>query len=208
MSEYFEAADVKKNNQYRDGYRLVMKWILVMALMSVLFTALLSYLSLFRKPPAYYATTTSGEVVPLHALSEPVVTSKYILQWASLATRDVLNIGFANYQQQFEQAKPYFTSKGWEQFQEALTSSKLLQTIEDQHVDMSAVVSGAPVILGQAVVHGRFTWRIKLPVLITFTSASSQTKQSLYVTMDVQRVPVLDAEKGIQISNFTTEYTS
>jgi intracellular multiplication protein IcmL len=141
-------------------------------------------------------------VTPLHSLSEPVLTSQYILEWASLAARKAFNLDFVHYEDQLAEAKPYFTPDGWDKFEAALKSSGLLESVTGKKLVMSAIVSGTPVVLNRAVIHGRFTWTMQLPVLVSFTSSSENRKEPLIITMNVQRVPSLEAPQGIQISDF------
>ena len=74
--------------------------------------------------------------------------------------------------------------------------------IVDKKLESSAIVYGPPVILNSMVLSGRFTWRVQLPMLVTFTSANQQTQQRYMITMDIQRVPVVSVPKGIQIKSF------
>lgn len=203
MSSEQQDLQFRRNNFYRDAYRITLAWIVFMAILAVVLTLALAYQNIMRKVPAYYATTTSGLTIPLQPLSEPVITNHYILQWASLATRTALNLDFAHYESQLKAARPYFTADGWSSFNNALKAAGLLQTVTGQKVVMSVIVSGAAVILNRAVFHGRFMWRIQMPILVTFESASQKSQLDLIVTMTVERVPVLDAAKGIQITNFS-----
>ena len=57
-------------------------------------------------------------------------------------------------------------------------------------------------IINSFVLYGRHNWVIQLPMLVSFESASEHRRVHVLVTMRVQRVPVLDSEKGIQISDF------
>ncbi len=203
MSEEAQQLEFENNNLYRDRYQRTLGWLLTMAIACVVLVVTLTYMSVNGKQSDYYATTTKGAVIPLHPLSEPVITNQYLVQWASLATRKAFNLDDVHYQAQLKRAEPYFTPTGWKKFLSALNSSGLLGAVKSKKLMMSTVVSGPPVILNRAVVHGRFTWRIQLPLLVTFTSASEKTKSKLMVTMNVQRVPVLSAAKGIAISDFS-----
>lgn len=197
--------EIEKNHFYRDQYRQTLSWLSFMVLICVGLTAILGYLCLEQKKPSYYATTASGLIIPMHTLSEPIITNDYLLQWASLATRKAFNLDFVHYQNQMEQAKVYFTPGGWQQFLVALEKSKLLKTVQDKKLIMNAVVSNTPVVLNHDILHGRYTWRIQIPFLITFSSASEETKLNILVTANVQRISVLDSAQGIQISDFVTE---
>ncbi len=203
MSVEAQQQEFRKNQSYRDQYRVALKWLVMMTVIAIGLTATLVYLNVAQKPAKAYATTTSGVIVPLHALNEPVVTNKYILQWASLATRYAFNLSFVGYQQQLQNAQQYFTTDGWSKFMAALKAGKLIQTIESEHVNMSAVVSGTPVILNQWVAGGRYHWRVQFPLLVTFTSASENKQLNLIVTMNIQRVSTLSDAQGVQINDFS-----
>ena len=196
------ASQYEKNSLYRDHYRMALGGTIFLALLCVCLTALFVLMTITQPQPKYYATTTTGEVIPLQSLSEPVVTNTYLLQWASLATRAAYNLDFINYKNQLQAARPYFTSDGFQKLQEAFTSSGLLDTLVQKKLIMTAIVSGDPVITSNFVLYGRHNWTIQLPLLVSFESASEHRRVHVMVTMRVQRVPVLDSEKGIQISDF------
>ena len=202
MSKEAQELRSRKNLLYRDHYRRTIKGIVSMSILSIILTLVFIGLMVSEQQPKYFATTTAGEVIPMHPLSEPVITNSYLLQWASLATRASFNMNWVSFQADLNKAKADFTPGGWDKFMGAMKSSGLLSTVQDKKLEMSAIVSGPPVILITSVIHGRFTWRVQLPVLVTFTSAS-QTKESHWmVTMNIQRISTLDAYKGIQISDF------
>jgi len=205
MSKAKHELEAQKNILYRDHYRRTIKGIVAMSVITIALTAVLVVLMVTREQPKYFATMTTGRVVPMHSLSQPVITNKYLLQWASLATRTAFNIDWVHYDTQLQTAKSDFTSSGWSQFMSAMNSSGLLTTVKDKKLQMTAVVSGTPVIINTGVVHGRFTWRVQLPVLVTFNSASMSRESHWMVTMNIQRISTLDAYKGIQISDFKAE---
>jgi intracellular multiplication protein IcmL len=190
---------------YRNSYRKALGAAVLLSTSASVLAAILVMMSWREPQPTYFATTTNGVVTPLYSLSEPVLTSQFILEWASLAARKAFNLDFVHYADQLNEAKPYFTSDGWEKFQGALKSSGMLDTVTDKKVVMSAIVSGTPVVLSRAVVHGRFTWTIQLPVLVSFSSTSEKRKMQMIITMNVQRVPTLDASQGVQISDFAAQ---
>lgn len=206
MAKFSDKYAPERNLLYRDHYRRTVKSIIAMVVTALVMGVILAGLIIETPQPKYYATTTAGQVVPMHSLSEPVITNDYLLQWASLATRTAFNINFVNPQKSLDKAKVDFTSDGWSKFMDAMNSSGLLDTVEGKKLEMSAIVSGAPVILSTAVIHGRFTWRVQLPILVTFTSASQTMQSHWLVTMNIQRISTLDAYKGIQINDFVAQH--
>ncbi|MCH9644787.1 MAG: type IVB secretion system apparatus protein IcmL/DotI [Gammaproteobacteria bacterium] len=205
MSVQQSQYDVNDRTLYRDHYRSTVKWLGVFGMLAVALALILGYMSVTREQPSYYASTTTGEVIPLHSLSEPVITQQHMLMWSSLAVRAAYNLDFANYKQQLDSAEQYFTPAGFDKFQQALKDDDVLSTLIDQKLDMSAVVTDTPVVLNTAILNGRYTWRVQMPVLVTFTSASETRKLHMTVTMNVQRVPSLSAPSGIQVSDFLSQ---
>ncbi|AAO91126.1 type IVB secretion system apparatus protein IcmL.2 [Coxiella burnetii] len=198
-----EQLALQKNNLYRDNYRRVMAFLLASVVITVSLLAVLSYQIITTPKPAYYATTTTGRVIPLQSLDMPVVTNTYLLQWAALATRAVYNLDFENYTKQLDNASSYFTPTGWESLTNAMKSSGAIDSLKNNKLFMAGIVNGPAVILDQEVVHGRYSWRVQLPLLVTYTSASIQQKAHFIITMDIIRVPVIDAAKSIQINRFS-----
>ena len=203
MNENVEQLALQKNNLYRDNYRRVMVCLITLIFIGLGLLGILSYQIISTPKPKYYATTTTGRVVPLQSLEMPVVTNIYLLQWASLAARTSYNLNFLAYPKQLKAASAYFTDTGWQSLMAAMKKSGVIDSLKSNKLFMAAVVDGPAVILAEEIVHGRYTWRVQLPLLVTYTSASEQRKSNFIITMDIMRVPVIDAAKSIQINRFS-----
>ncbi|MCH9770502.1 MAG: type IVB secretion system apparatus protein IcmL/DotI [Gammaproteobacteria bacterium] len=205
MNDTVQQLALEKNHLYRDQYRRVLRWNMLLVVIALALTGILIFMNVTARQSRYYASTVNGYVIPLHSLSEPVITPKVLMQWGEVAARTAYNFDFAHYQTELQQAKPYFTPDAWKQFNKALHSSGLLDQVIKNKLVMNSVVSGPPVILSQGKVHGAYTWTLQMPILLTFTSANENTQGHLIVTMTISRVPVLAAPKGIQISDFEVQ---
>lgn len=203
MTDVTQELEYENNNLYRDHYRVALGGVLVMALLSVCLMGLFVWVSIDQQPAKYYATTTTGLIIPMRSLSEPVVRKPYLMQWASIVTRATYNLDALNYQQELDNVKPYFTAGGFDKFEGALKSSGLLQKIIDKRLRMSAIVSGDPVIIREFTMYGRYNWVVQLPLLVSLESASQHVRLHLMATMRIQRVPVLSSKEGIQISDYS-----
>lgn len=202
MKSMIDKIEQQKNHEYRDSFRWVLTALIAMLMVSVILIGSIIYKAVFPGEEKFYATMTTGQVVPLSPLDEPVVTNKYILEWSTRATRTALNLDFVNYSKQLQSASEYFTSSGWSAFSGALDKSGLLEAVKSQKLMMSAVVPKSPIIRFNGVISGRHIWRISMPVLVTFGSASDQRQRQMDVTMIISRVPALDTPEGIQITDF------
>ena len=77
-----------------------------------------------------------------------------------------------------------------------------MEAVKAKKLIVSAVATRAPVILQKGILNGRFAWRVQMPVLVTYQSASEFTQQSNVVTMLISRVSTLNSPRGIGISQF------
>jgi intracellular multiplication protein IcmL len=202
MKSMTNKLEQQKNFEYRDSFRWVLTALIVLLMVGGILAVCVIYKAIFPGQQRYYASMTSGEIIPLPSLSEPIVTNTYILDWASTATRAAFNLDFLNYQKQLDKASVNFTSSGWRAFSKALDDSKLLATVQDKKLMMDSVVSGQPIIRFQGVLNGRYIWRIQMPILISYGSASEQQQKAMSIMMIVSRVPVLDTATGLQITDF------
>lgn len=198
-----EQASLQRNEFYRDNYRRVLALLLLLSAIGLVCVGLLAFVDYQRPLPKYYATLSNGRVVPMQSLTEPMVTSAYIMEWASLAVRAAYNLDFVNYQAQLQKASAYFTPSGWSAFTNALTASGVISSLQSNKLIMTSVVTSAPIVLDRSIISGHYSWHMQVPLLVTYSSASENRKQSLVVTLTIMRVSTLDTEQGIQINSFS-----
>ncbi|MDQ2993505.1 MAG: type IVB secretion system apparatus protein IcmL/DotI [Pseudomonadota bacterium] len=152
--------------------------------------------------PLYYEHRADGTVNPIYALDVPMVAIPALLQWANQAAIESYTFGFDNYVESLEGAKQYFTPNGWDDFQAALEKSQLLSTVIDKKLKVSAVTTGAPVIISQGFIFGIYQWRVQMPLLVTYESASEKKQSKMLVTLVIARVSTRDVLKGIAVTQF------
>jgi len=164
--------------------------------------AALIYLTWTESAPKYYASTTTGNVIPIQSLSSPMVTLPLVEKWAAMVARSAYSLNFLTYEKQLAGAKQYFTPDGWASFESAINSSGYLDTVKSAKLDVSTVVNGPVVPVSRYIDHGRYTWVVQMPVLVLYTSASTNVQRQFYVTLTIKRVPELDVARGISVTKF------
>lgn len=191
-----------RNNFYRDSYRklIVLLFIFVIAILGLVGGIVV--LVYERPTPTYFATTDSGRIIALIPLNQPNLSDRSVLQWASTAVVSIFTYNFVNYRQAFQDNKQYFTDPGWRSFLNAVQQSKDLSTVQDKKLVVSAVLSSAPIVTNEYVLNGRYTWKLQLPVMVTYQSLSEDFHDNFVVAMTVQRVSTLDNISGVGISSF------
>lgn len=207
MSEEVMAEDaltkvVLRNNFYRDGQRKMVLILLLAMVANFIIAGLLVYIITHPPKPVYFATSINGRITPLVPLNAPNQSDSAVLQWANQAAIAAFSYNFVNYRSELQAASGFFTAQGWDQFLSALQDSNNLDAVKVKKLVVSAVATSAPIFLQKGVLNGRYAWRIQMPLLVTYQSASEFSQQNLTVTMLVTRVDTLNSPRGIGISQF------
>jgi intracellular multiplication protein IcmL len=197
-----------RKNFYRDSYRRVVTALLVMIVLCLILAITVYYLATHRPEPRYFATSTDGRITPIYPLTAPMVSDSALLQWANQAAIAAYTYNFQTWRKELQDASEYFTPDGWRDFEAQLQSSRNLETVLTKKLVVTAVATGAPVVLDRGVINGHYSWKVQIPILATYESASTTIQQPLLVTMLITRVSTLNVPKGIAIAQFVASTTS
>jgi len=194
---------VLRNEFYKDGVHRLYIALIVSILLNVF--AIFSLFYIYTNPPSpvYFPTSSSGRITPLIPLDQPNMTDTEILQWANLAIIAANSFNYVNYRSELQAASEFFTAEGWDSFISAIKSSNNLQAVISNKFVVSAMATQAPTIIERGVYNGRYSWRIRMPILVTY---QSQTIASIpvVVNMLITRVSTLNSPKGIGIAQFVS----
>ena len=202
MAEPAYRAVALRNEFYRDSYRRVMIALMLSLLINFGLGALLFYMISNPPTPKYFATSINGRITPLFPLAKPNQSDSAVLQWANQAAVAAYTYNFVNYRSELQAASIFFTPKGWRQFLRSIKASRNLEAVKAKKLVVSAVATQAPVILEKRLLNGRYTWRVQMPMTVTFQSASERRQENYIVTMLITRISTLNSPRGIGISQF------
>ncbi len=191
-----------RNEFYRDGQRKTMVGLLISILVNFILASLVIYYLTHPPAPVYFATSISGRITPLFPLNQPNQSDSAVLQWANQAAIAAFTYNFVNYRDELQSSSGFFTAEGWTQFLNALQQSNNLDAVKAKKLIVSAVATKAPIILQKGLLNGVFSWRVQMPILVTYQSASEFSQQNNVVTMLIIRVSTLNSPRGIGISQF------
>lgn len=202
MAEDALVAVTLRNSFYRDGQRRLVSGLLITLLVNVIMASMLAYVFTHPPEPKYFATSINGRITPLFPLDQPNQSDSAVLQWANQAAIAAFTYNFVNYRDELQSSSGFFTADGWQQFLTALQQSNNLDAVKAKKLIVSAVATRAPIILQKGMLNGRYSWRIQMPLLVTYQSASEFSQQNNVVTMLITRVSTLNSPRGIGISQF------
>jgi len=187
------------SNYYRDKFRLLVR-ILICAVGYL-------YIARPKDPGKFYASNTyNGIVTRLYPLSSPVVKPAKLLDWAQQTVIAAYTFNFTNYRDVFTQLQKSFTGGGLKEYNKMLQDSRILDTIINKKLFMSAVATQKPILISDGVIDGHYAWTVQVPIQVTYkleTTANGQpVQQSFNVTVIIVRIPNLDNPKEIAINHF------
>lgn len=192
-----------RNEYYRDGFRSMLRLCTLLGIIIVGLLAAMFYVIDVHQPEnRYFATTEDGRLIEMTPLSQPNLSTPALLSWVAQAATEVNTFGFSDYRRRLQEASKNFTREGWESFTTALTRAGIIESVEVNRQSVTAVPQGAPVILSEGVVRGRYQWQVELPIIITYEAGSRKRSDSLLVTAVVVRVSPLENPNGVGINQW------
>lgn len=193
------AAISLRNNFYQAGQRRVLVIFLISLLTNGLLVFILTHLIMFPPAPQYFPVGVNGHILPLVLLDQPNQSDDDILQWASQAAMASFSYSYVDYRDELQASSGFFSGNGWSQFITALAASNNLEAVKAKGMVVSAQLTNPPTILKKEIINGLYTWRIEVPVLVTYQNDTQYTQQYNMVNLLVTRDSILNSPRGIGI---------
>lgn len=192
-----------RNKFYQDNYKRYAFLLLLSIILNFILLIGTVYLVMDEPAPVYFATNEDGTLRQLVPIDEPYLDDEQVIAWAVEAAIYINRYNFANWQYNFDTIQQFFTRRGFQEYQRALDASGNLRTVINQRYVVSGTVAGIPEVVSKGLlVGGRYGWRIQIPMIITYESASTSYRQPVTITMLVGRVPTTEAAEGVKIASF------
>lgn len=194
---------VVRNEFYRDGYRLALRVALIQCFIIFGLIGAMYYIIHVHQPEnRYFATTEDGRLIPMVPLNQPNLSTPALLSWVAQASSETMSFSFSNYRRNLQQSSRNFTRSGWESFSTALQQARIIESIEANTQEVTAVPRGAPVLKSEGLSGGQYQWVVQIPLLLTYVSGSKTRSESWLVTLVVVRVPRLESPNGVGIAQW------
>lgn len=176
------------------------KLCLILSLALVLSIGGIIFLILSRPKPVYFAATPDLRVMELPPLSAPVVSDQAIVNWAAEVVTNALSLDFLQYRQKLMVVRNDFDPEAFTSFVNSLSTTGNLKKILDERLNLSCVVREAPVVTNSGVVGGKMTWKVEMPILLSYQSSKGiVASQNLVAKVLIQRTSTLNNPKGVVI---------
>lgn len=195
---------VMRNAFYRDGFRNMMRVVIVESIIIVmLILSFIVYMNASKPQDHYFATTADGRIMQLVPLDQPNMGTSALMSWVAQSTAEVMTFGFHDYQRRMQQSSRHFTRHGWETFTNALQKSRIIESVEASQQVASAQPRSAPVLIQEGVFNGKYRWVVNLPLNVTYVgSGSSSRVDNLTLQLVIDRVSSLENPNGVGIEQW------
>lgn len=194
---------VVRNEFYRDGYRLALRVAVIQCFIIFgLIGAMFFIIHVHQPENRYFATTEDGRLIPMVPLSQPNLSTPALLSWVAQAASETMSFSFSNYRRNLQESSRYFTREGWESFSKALQQAKIIESIEENTQELTAVPRGAPILKYEGLSGGQYQWQVQIPMVLTYVSGSKSRSDSWIITIVVVRVPRLESPNGVGIAQW------
>ncbi len=194
---------VVRNEFYRDGYRALLRLVILLSLIiGALVLVLLGMVNARKPENRYFATTEDGRLIPMVPLSQPNLSTPALLSWSAQAATEVMTFGFSDYRRRLQESSRNFTRTGWESFTTALNQSGMIDAIEQKRQVVTAVPAGAPILESEGLVAGRYQWVVQMPMKLSYQAGADRRTRNILVRIVIARVPRLESSNGVGIDQW------
>lgn len=194
---------VVRNEFYRDGYRLALRVAVIQCLVIFGLIGAMFFIVYVHQPEnRYFATTEDGRLIPMVPLNQPNLSTPALLSWVAQAASETMSFSFSNYRRSLQESSRHFTRAGWESFSKALQQSRIIESVEVNAQEVTAVPRGAPILKSEGIVAGQYQWVVQIPVILSYVSGSKTRSDNWIITIVVVRVPRLESPNGVGIAQW------
>lgn len=196
-----------RDDFYRDSFGKIIFVIASFVFAILLLIGLSIYLHLTIPPPHTFAVSNEFRIQAEVPLNQPYRTVPDMLQWVSDSLRSVFVFDFIHYNDQLKNAAVYFTPDGYKVFLDQVNNYASSNTVVNNRTFVNGNPSGAPFLLNQGVLSGRYAWWVQIPFNLNFAGNRFYSQQ-LNMQVLVVRVSTLDNLNGLAIDNLIVAKTT
>ncbi|HEU5282020.1 MAG TPA: DotI/IcmL family type IV secretion protein [Gammaproteobacteria bacterium] len=186
---------------YRDRFPRVVVVILGVLLALGLLAATSISLYLAKPAPLVFGVADEWRVQAPVPLEQAYLPLPDLLQWVSRVVPDAFDIDFMDYESQLKVSAGYFTQNGWSVFLSQLNNYVDQSLLVQNRQFVSCRPTGAPFVINQGVLSGRYAWWVQIPIAIAFSGAVRTASKPLTLQVLVVRVPTDNNLMGVAIDN-------
>jgi intracellular multiplication protein IcmL len=186
---------------YRDSFSKMILVIAAICTAIILLIGLSLYFFLAKPKPITFLVDREWRVQPAISLAQPYLATANLLQWVSDVLPLAFNYDFNHYNDQLKLVSKYFTADGWKIFLNQLNIYANYNNVQSYKLFVNGTPAGAPYILNQGLLSGRYGWWVQMQVTINYAGLNPPPSKTLTLQVLVVRVSTLNNLMGVGIDN-------
>jgi intracellular multiplication protein IcmL len=168
--------------------------------LTLLLVVIVGFLLIRGEKVRYFSVTPDLRVLEMESLEEPYINSQGLLNWVGDVITRAMSLDFLQWKRKLMDLRSEFDSQGYQSFVKSLETGGHIEKIVTERLNLSTVLSEAPVIVSQGVLKGKMTWKIEMPIIVTYQSSNGvEATQKLLAEIIVERVNPAVNPKGVVI---------
>jgi intracellular multiplication protein IcmL len=191
-----------RDDFYRDGFYKILFALATIFVAIGLLVALSVYLYFSKPAPIHFRTTDhEWRVLGPVPLDQQYISTPDLIQWVSEVLPKIFTYDFIRYTDQVKNDAQYFTTNGWQKFLDQVNVYANYNGVQSNKLFINSFPAGAPFILNQGLLNGKYAWWVQMPVNITYINLSGKSTTPIVIQALVVRVPTLNNLSGVGIDN-------
>lgn len=190
-----------KTDFYRDSFGKVIFIIASIFLAIIFLIAVALYLHYEQPPPIVFNVDKEWRVKPEVPLDQPYLPTAEVLQWVGEIIPRVFTLDYYHYNDQLKSFQNYFTENGWKIYQNQLNIYANSNDTQQKKLFLMAAPSGAPYIVKEGLLTGRYGWWVQMPITIQYIGGQRTLSNEITLQILVLRVSTLNNLAGVAIDN-------
>lgn len=190
------------DNFYRDRFRLILLSLAMVVGAIALLIVVSLYFFMHQVLPVTFGVYPEWRVQMDVPVDRAYPALPDMFQWVSTVIPKIFATDFINYGQSFKALTPYFSENGWAIYMGIVKTYMNQEDIVKNKQFVTALAAGAPVILNQGIVEGKYAWWVQMPIEVRYSGIDANVHTvNLVVQALVARVSTVNNLDGVVIDN-------
>lgn len=152
-----------------------------------------------------YFAADNGRFSPLVPTTEPYRKPAEVIQYTKNCLNRSFSMDFLNWQQQLEDVRECYTTKGFKSYLNSLDKSGFLDTVENKRMNMT-ITTSTGVLAKEGEIDGVYIWIVEVPIEIRIVGQTKQIPaQKFLAIVRIERVSTADSIGGISVGQVITK---
>jgi intracellular multiplication protein IcmL len=178
-------------------------WLRLIIMMQLILISALSvfvYVQYTNQPePVYFSLKKGDQLIEGVSLEKPSLTEAELLNWLTEAMIVSFSFNYYNYDKIIDSIIDYFDPVGKESYIKLIKENKQIQQVVSDKLILSGRPTGAPRIVKDGIVNGRYAWEVSFPFVFKFRNQRFNQDIEITLSLFVVRVPEKQAPLGVKI---------